>query len=270
MAVFKLPSRGDHDDGGASYHAWVKIDAENLQQYEYAAERILQAVEKFGFDGANKNPSRLSRLPGALRLSVTAKGTEGSDSSTWTLIHSGRPFCERQGAVLTLKKQPGHKKQSALQEGPLIRKASDLATFADYPQNSEALRKLNKRLKLFRGEDGWFAAGRHGQVWEYGIGKLGFTVKTPQMITIAMEAGFVPKQRGDQEANFSCDWSMGTSSGCRFAEIAGQDVLLLRVQTRSTSIFLEKNGFLWRKRVRLGSGHRKHGFFPARVLRGSG
>ena len=42
---------------------------------------------------------------------------------------------------------------------PLIAKAADLGTFSDYAENSELLRKLNKRLKLFRGEDGWFARG---------------------------------------------------------------------------------------------------------------
>jgi hypothetical protein len=37
-------------------------------------------------------------------------------------------------------------------------------------------RQLPKSLKLFRGEDSWFAGGRQGQLWEYGTGKLGFTV----------------------------------------------------------------------------------------------
>ena len=30
---------------------------------------------------------------------------------------------------------------------------------------------------------------------------------TANMITIAIAAGFVPTQRGDDEANFSCDWT---------------------------------------------------------------
>jgi hypothetical protein len=67
MAVFKLPIAVIMTSGGASYHAWVKVDCENAQQYEHAAERILSAVEPFGFDRANKNPSRLSRLPGVMR-----------------------------------------------------------------------------------------------------------------------------------------------------------------------------------------------------------
>ena len=102
---------------------------------------------------------------------------------------------------------PGHTKGSPFAEGPLIAKAADLGTFALLRENAGLLRRLNKRLKLFRGEDGWFARGRQGQVWEYGAGKLGFTVGTGIMISKAIEAGFVPNQRGDGEANFSCAWT---------------------------------------------------------------
>ena len=106
-----------------------------------------------------------------------------------------------------MKKLFGHIKGSARQDGPLISKAANLSGFADYKENSFALFKLNKRLKIFRGEDGWFARGKQGQLWEWGKGKLGFTVTTANMITIAIAAGFVPTQRGDDEANFSCDWT---------------------------------------------------------------
>ena len=52
---------------------------------------------------------------------------------------------------------PGHTKGSPFAEGPLIAKAADLGTFALLRENAGLLRRLNKRLKLFRGEDGWFA-----------------------------------------------------------------------------------------------------------------
>jgi hypothetical protein len=113
------------------------------------------------------------------------------------------------GSVLEekMKVVPGHIKGSPLQSGPLISKAANLSAFADYKENAVPLFKLNKRLKIFRGEDGWFASGRHGQLWEWGKGKLEFTVTTANMITIAIEAGFVPTQRGRDEANFSCAWN---------------------------------------------------------------
>ena len=118
---------------------------------------------------------------------------------------------------------PGHKKGSPFASGPLFAKAADLGTFSEHRENSELLRKLNKRLKLFRGGDGWFAAGRNGQVWEWGRGKLGFTVKTPRMVANAIESGFVATQRGDQEANFCCDWT---------DETIERLIKLLRLRTR--------------------------------------
>jgi hypothetical protein len=118
---------------------------------------------------------------------------------------------------------PGHKKGSPFAVGALFAKAADLGTFSGHPENSELLRKLNKRLKLFRGEDGWFARGRKGQLWEYGTGKLGFTVGTPRMVANALEAGFVATQRGDQEANFSCPWT---------EETIERLIKLLRLRTR--------------------------------------
>jgi len=54
--------------GGASVHAWVRIDADTVEQYEIRARKIISLLAKFGIDQANKNPSRLSRLPGARRV----------------------------------------------------------------------------------------------------------------------------------------------------------------------------------------------------------
>ena len=68
-----------------------------------------------------------------------------------------------------MKRLPSHIKGTALQDGPLIAKSANLIAFADYKENGFALFKLNKRLKIFRGEDGWFAKGRQGQL--VGMGK---------------------------------------------------------------------------------------------------
>jgi hypothetical protein len=83
----------------------------------------------------------------------------------------------------------------------------DLPSFVSFKENALRLRALNKHWKLYRGEDGWFASGRLGQVWEYGVGKLGFSVTSGRMITKMIAAGYTPTQRGDREANFSCAWT---------------------------------------------------------------
>jgi len=53
--------------------------------------------------------------------------------------------------------------------------------------------------KLYHGQDGWFASGRPGQVWEYGVGKLGFTVTSGRMISKMIAAGYTPTQRAIQK-----------------------------------------------------------------------
>lgn len=57
------------DSGGKSLHAIVKVDAEDAKQYTERVRRLYEVCEKNGIaiDRANKNPSRLSRLPGAIR-----------------------------------------------------------------------------------------------------------------------------------------------------------------------------------------------------------
>jgi hypothetical protein len=73
IASFRLPVAAVLTSGGSSYHAWLHINAHDLDEYAESATRILGAASKFGFDAANKNPSRLSRLPGAVR-EVKAQG----------------------------------------------------------------------------------------------------------------------------------------------------------------------------------------------------
>ena len=104
-------------------------------------------------------------------------------------------------------KTPSHIKGSALQAGPLMGRRHDLPSMASSKENAPRLKALNKHWKLYHGEDGWFASGRLGQVWEFGIGKLGFTVTSGRMISKMIAAGYTPTQRGDREANFSCAWT---------------------------------------------------------------
>ena len=67
--------------GSSSVHAWVRIDADTAEQYESRVRKILGLLSKFGIDQANKNPSRLSRLPGARRIIGASNG--GMQSLLW-------------------------------------------------------------------------------------------------------------------------------------------------------------------------------------------
>lgn len=67
-AVLKLPVAALIVSGAKSIHAWIKLDAPDSESYDTSVLRILTAMAPFGFDQSNKNPSRLSRLPGAFRV----------------------------------------------------------------------------------------------------------------------------------------------------------------------------------------------------------
>lgn len=65
----KLPITALIESGGKSVHALVKVQAKDAQEYEQRAKFLFDYLSKHSFivDNANKNPARLSRLPGAMR-----------------------------------------------------------------------------------------------------------------------------------------------------------------------------------------------------------
>lgn len=66
-----LPITAILDSGNKSLHAWVKVDAENLEDYK---ERAAEVYALFSdLDEGNHNPSRLSRAPDGFR---TVKGED--------------------------------------------------------------------------------------------------------------------------------------------------------------------------------------------------
>jgi len=53
--------------GGKSLHAWVRVDASNRDEYNERREIVYEYFKELKIDPQNKNPSRLSRLPGVAR-----------------------------------------------------------------------------------------------------------------------------------------------------------------------------------------------------------
>jgi archaellum biogenesis ATPase FlaH len=78
---FSLPVAAVILSGGDSAHAWVRVEASDLDQYKRIAKRLLETLKPFGFDHANKNASRLSRLPGAHR--IIGKTGDGDQRLIW-------------------------------------------------------------------------------------------------------------------------------------------------------------------------------------------
>jgi hypothetical protein len=67
LSRLPLPISAIITSGGKSLHAWVRIDANNPADYRSLSNEIFDVLDPFGVDSANKNPSRLSRLPGVIR-----------------------------------------------------------------------------------------------------------------------------------------------------------------------------------------------------------
>lgn len=65
----KLPIAALIESGGKSVHAIVKVNAEDRAEFQQRVEFLFDFMSRHGFtiDTANKNPARLSRLPGAER-----------------------------------------------------------------------------------------------------------------------------------------------------------------------------------------------------------
>jgi hypothetical protein len=66
-ARLPLPIAAIIDSGGRSLHAWVMLNCDSAQEYQSLVGRIYARLARFGLCASNKNPSRMSRLPGAQR-----------------------------------------------------------------------------------------------------------------------------------------------------------------------------------------------------------
>lgn len=101
---FNLPIAATVYSGGKSLHAIVKINASSPEEYRSRVEYLFTFLEKHGvmIDRQNKNPSRLSRMPGLTRngkmqrLVTLSQGA--ADFESWVdwveLINDGLPSLE--------------------------------------------------------------------------------------------------------------------------------------------------------------------------------
>jgi hypothetical protein len=67
IARLPLPIAAIIFSGGKSFHALVRVDAPDAVEYRKDVGRMLALLRPLGFDQATSNPSRMSRLPGAMR-----------------------------------------------------------------------------------------------------------------------------------------------------------------------------------------------------------
>ncbi len=92
-----LPCTVIIDSGGRSLHAWVRVDAKDREEYDKRVALIYARLEGFRIDAKNKNPSRLSRLPGCARgdkrqeLLIANKDVETFTAEDGDFVTDGLP-----------------------------------------------------------------------------------------------------------------------------------------------------------------------------------
>lgn len=69
LREFKLPIAVMINSGGKSIHAIVRVDAPDYEEYKKRVHFLYSKIESFGMDidKQNKNPSRMTRMPGLTR-----------------------------------------------------------------------------------------------------------------------------------------------------------------------------------------------------------
>lgn len=69
----RLPIAAVIDSGGKSLHAWIKVEAANLEEFQERQKLVYEYLSEHIDDRSNINPSRFSRLPGVMRGSKEQK-----------------------------------------------------------------------------------------------------------------------------------------------------------------------------------------------------
>ena len=86
VRALELPCAAVVDSGGKSVHAIVRVDARDYAEYRQRVDQLYEVCRKNGLepDPQNKNPSRLSRMPGAVRSGAQQRLLSGPcGRATW-------------------------------------------------------------------------------------------------------------------------------------------------------------------------------------------
>jgi hypothetical protein len=86
-AKLAMPVAAIWTTGGISGHAIVRLSSGSEQGFRNDADFVLSGLRRFGFDQSNKNPSRYSRLPGALRSIGAKAGLHEDDAGQQRLLY---------------------------------------------------------------------------------------------------------------------------------------------------------------------------------------
>jgi RecA-family ATPase len=111
------------DSGGKSLHAWVRVDADSLEQFRERQRLAYDYLGDYIDDGGNINPSRFSRLPGIMRGDAFQKLVALNIGSPDWEEFENRRLDDEQGRIVSWKewKKKTPKKRPQVIEGVLAK-----------------------------------------------------------------------------------------------------------------------------------------------------
>ncbi len=161
LAYYKalnLPCAALVNTGANSVQAWVKIGANDREEYDERIEFLFKTLDSQGFkiDSANKSPSFMARMPGVLRggkqqyLIGTEQGAKNfKEWQEWVEYSlDGKPLIE-----LASDSEEPPKKDASIIENML--RAGEFFLFQAPPKSGKSLALMDMALSICYGED-WF------------------------------------------------------------------------------------------------------------------
>ena len=161
LAYYKalnLPCAALINTGANSVQAWIKIEANDLDEYNERVDFLFQTLEAQGFkaDDGNRNPNQMVRMPGVLR--------NGKQQYLIALEQGANNFLEwREWAEYSLDGKPLIELASDSEEAPKkdpciienILRAGEFFLFTAPPKSGKSLALMDMGLSICYGED-WF------------------------------------------------------------------------------------------------------------------
>ena len=161
LAYYKalnLPCAALVNTGANSVQAWIKIEANDLDEYNERVDFLFQTLEAQGFkvDDGNRNPNQMVRMPGVLR--------NGKQQYLIALEQGANNFLEwREWAEYSLDGKPLIELASDSEEAPKkdpciienILRAGEFFLFTAPPKSGKSLALMDMALSICHGED-WF------------------------------------------------------------------------------------------------------------------
>ena len=161
LAYYKalnLPCAALVNTGANSVQAWVKIGANDREEYDERIEFLFKTLDSQGFkvDSANKSPSMMARMPGVLRggkqqylIGMEQGAKNFKEWQEWVEYSlDGKPLIE-----LASDSEEPPKKDASIIENML--RAGDFFLLQAPPKSGKSLALMDMALSICYGED-WF------------------------------------------------------------------------------------------------------------------